>query len=45
MNMIIKVSGKNGTSSNGTSGKIGKNGTFLILRFGVGVGCLEWGGG
>jgi len=28
---------KHSTSNNGTNGKVGKIGTFLILRFGVGV--------
>jgi len=32
--------GKNGTGNNGTNGKVGKNDTLLILRFGVGVGGL-----
>jgi len=26
--------GKNGTGKNGTNGKVGKNSTFSILRFG-----------
>jgi len=30
------VSGKNGTTNNGK---------LPILGFGVGIGCLEWGGG
>jgi len=30
--------GKNGTGNDGTNGKGGKNGTFSILRFGVGLG-------
>jgi len=37
---MILVSSKKGTSKNGTSGKVGKNGTFSILRFGV--WALEW---
>jgi len=32
--------GVNGTS-NGTNSKVGKNGTFSLLGFGV--GCLGWG--
>jgi len=31
------VSSKNGTDNNGTNGKVGKNATFSILGFGVGV--------
>jgi len=41
--MYLLVFGKNGTSNNGTSGKVGKNGTFSILGFGVGAEGLEWG--
>jgi len=32
-----KGTGKNGTGNNGTNGKVGKNGPFSILRFGVGL--------
>lgn len=35
------VTCKTGTTETDT----GKNGTFPILGFGVGIGCLEWGGG
>jgi len=37
------VSSKNGTGNNGTNGKADRNGTFSILRFAGGVGCLGWG--
>jgi len=30
--------GNKGTGNNGTNGKVSKNGTFLILGFGVGLG-------
>jgi len=42
---LSKPTSYNGTGNNGTSGKVGKNGTFSILGFGVGVESLEWGGG
>jgi len=38
--VFTKVSGNNGTGNNG---KVGKNGTFSILGFGVVVGGVEWG--
>jgi len=37
------VSSKNGTGNNSTNGKADRNGTFSILRFAGGVGCLGWG--
>jgi len=43
IDVLWVVSSRNGTSNNGKNGKVGKNGTFLILGFenGVWVGvCL-----
>jgi len=34
------VSSNNGAENNG---KAGKNNTFSIVVFGLGVGCLDWG--
>jgi len=31
--IVLAVSSNNGAGKNGTGGKVGKNGTFLILRF------------
>jgi len=35
----VKMADNNGTDNNGTNGKIGKNGTFSTLGFGV----VVWG--
>jgi len=38
--VVVMVSGNNGAENNG---KAGKNNTFPIVVFELGVGCLDWG--